>query len=63
VQTLGARQSADVEQLVRHTVPPQRYGLHEVESCIWHMPVPLQLRAGVAVAVVQVAAAQGVPLA
>ena len=58
VQTLGARQSASLAQLVRHApAVPHRYGAHETGSAIRQVPAPLQVRVGVAVEPVHVAAA------
>ena len=62
MQTLGARQSASVAQVVRQAPPaaPQAYGLHETGNPIRQTPAPLQVRDGVAIAPVQAAGAHTV---
>ena len=61
VQTLGARQSASVVQLVRQApLAPHAYGLHDTGSPIRHTPAPLQVRVGVAIAPVHTAGAHTV---
>ena len=58
VQTLGARQSASLAQLVRHApAVPHRYGAHGTGNAIRQMPAPLHVRVGVAVEPLHIAAA------
>ena len=48
-QTLGARQSASLAQLVRQAPPPPHwYGAHDTGNAIRQTPAPLQVRAGIA---------------
>ena len=58
---LGDRQSAFVVQVVLHAVVPHTNGEQFAVDTVWQVPVPLQVRAGVAVDPVQVAATQVVP--
>jgi hypothetical protein len=65
-QVFGARQSADVEQVVRQlvlVVVSHRKGLHDDGVTGWQVPAPSQVRAGVNVDPVHAAATQGVPAA
>ena len=61
LQTSGDTQSVSSAQVVLHAVAPQMYGSQAVVVTAWQVPVPLQVRAGVAVEPEQVAAAQTVP--
>jgi hypothetical protein len=63
LQVNGAAQSVSAVQVVLHALVPQTYGLHEEVVTVWQVPVPLQVRAGVSVEPVQLAATQVVPLA
>jgi hypothetical protein len=63
MQTLGVLQSASTVQVVLHAPVLQAKGSQLVVVAAWQVPVPLQLRADVSVAPVQVAVAQLVPLA
>ena len=63
-QKLGDVQSALLAQLVwQAPFAPHAYGLHEVDAPATHVPVPLQVLAPTAVALLQLAAAQEVPAA
>ena len=62
-QELGDAQSAVVLHVVLHAPVPQPYGEHDDVVAVWQTPLPLQLRAGVSVVPVQVAAAHCVPAA
>jgi hypothetical protein len=60
-QMSGMRQSALAVQLVLHAPVPQMYGLHGVMAGVTHMPLLLQVAAGVRVEPVQAAPTQVVP--
>jgi hypothetical protein len=62
-QTLGAVQSASAVQDVLQRLLPHAYAPHDDVVVVWQVPVPLQVRAGVNVDPVQLAATQVVPLA
>ena len=59
----GERQSALLLQVVLQAPVPQTYGSQAEVVTVWQVPVPLQVRAGVSVEPVQLAATQVVPLA
>jgi hypothetical protein len=63
LQELGEAQSAAVEHVILHAPEPHAYGAQVDEVTVWQVPVPLQVRAGVKVDPVQVAATQVVPAA
>jgi hypothetical protein len=64
VQTLGATQSASAVHVARHVpAPPHLYAPQLVAVAVPHVPVPLQVRAGVNVVPLHVDAAQVVPIA
>jgi hypothetical protein len=64
MQVLGLVQSALVMHVVRQAPPvPQTYGSHCESDVVWHVPVPLHVRAGAYVEPVQLAATQTVPVA
>jgi hypothetical protein len=60
-QMFGERQSAFAVHVVLHAVGPQTNGVQFDVDTVWHVPVPLQVRAGVAVDPVQLAPTQVVP--
>ena len=63
-QLFGLVQSPDDVHDERQAAPaPHTYGSHDDADVVWQVPVPLQVRAGVNVDPVQVAAAQVVPAA
>jgi hypothetical protein len=62
-QTLGATQSVSTVQVVLQAPLSQVKGSHAEVVAVWQVPVPLQVRAGVSVEPVQVAAAHEVPAA
>ena len=61
-QTLGATQSVSAVQPILQELVSQTYAPHDCGVVAWQVPVPLQVRAGVSVGVVQVAATQVVPV-
>ena len=61
LQTLGDAQSAAVVQVVLHAPVAAGVGRAADVVAVWQVPVPLQVRAGVNVVPVQVAAAHCVP--
>jgi hypothetical protein len=61
--TFGAAQSASAVHDVLQTAAPHRYIPHDDVVVVWQVPVPLQVRAGVNVAPVQLWGTQMVPLA
>ena len=64
MQTFPGAQSPLVEQLVRHDdADAQVYAPHDAGTTIKQVPPPLQVRAGIDVASLQLAAAHIVPLA
>jgi len=64
VQTLPAAQSPVVEQLVRQASPEAHvYAPHDSGTTMRQVPPPLHVRAGIEVALMQLAAAQTVPVA
>jgi hypothetical protein len=63
MQTLGLLQSVLTVQVVLHAPALQANGSQLVVVAVWQVPVPLQLRAEVSVAPLQLAVAQLVPLA
>jgi hypothetical protein len=64
VQVLGAAQSAVVPQVVRQRpLVPHAKGAQLDDDAVWQVPVPLHVRAGVAVVPVQVGIAHCVPAA
>ena len=62
-QTFGATQSASPVQEILQALVPQEYAPHDWVVVGWQVPVPLQVRAGVKVEPVQLAATQALPLA
>jgi hypothetical protein len=62
-QTLGATQSVSAVHPTLQALVSQTYAPHDCGVVGWQVPVPLQVRAGVYVAPVQLAGAQAVPLA
>jgi hypothetical protein len=64
MQTFGDTQSAFVVHVVRQVPPvPQVYAPQDVFVTVWQVPVPLQVRAGVNVEPLQLAATHVVPTA
>ena len=63
LQTLGEAQSAVLPQAVLQAPVPQAYGAQDEFDTVWQVPVPLQVRAGVSVVPLQLAAAHCVPAA
>jgi hypothetical protein len=63
VQVFGDRQSALLAQVVLQAPPPQTYGLHDDETTFRQVPLPLQVRAGVSVELLQLPGTHTVPLA
>ena len=63
LQTFGGLQSASLAQVVLHAVAPQAKAPHGVDAAARQVPIPSQVRAGVAAPILQVAGAQVVPLA
>ena len=63
LQVLGDAQSAAVEHVILQTPVPQAYGAQLDVVTVWQVPVPLQVRAGVSVEPVQVAATHWIPAA
>jgi hypothetical protein len=65
MHTNGEAQSPSAVQVVRHAPVPQVYGLQPTVPTVWHVPLPLHVRAGVSVTVDagQLAATQIVPVA
>ena len=63
LQVNGETQSVSAVQVVLHAPVPHAYGSQAEVVTVWHVPVPLQLRAGVNVDPVQLAATQVVPVA
>src|SRR5512134_2500425 len=62
MQTLGDRQSALPVHDVRQAPVPHAYGLQLLFETVWHVPVPLQVRAGVKVDAEQAGATHCVPV-
>jgi hypothetical protein len=66
VQTFGDAQSLGAAHEVLQTPAtpaPHAYGAQDDDVTVWHVPVPLQVRAGVKVVPEQLAAAHCVPAA
>ena len=63
LQLLGDAQSALVVQVVRHAADPHAKGAQLDDVVVWQVPVPLQVRAGVNVEPLHVAATHVVPAA
>jgi hypothetical protein len=63
LQVNGETQSVSAVQVVLHAPVPQTNGSQAEVDTVWQVPVPLQVRAGVSVEPVQLAATQLVPAA
>jgi hypothetical protein len=63
LQVKGATQSVSAVQAVLHALVPHTKGSHIDVVTVWQVPVPLQVRAGVSVDPVQLAATHTVPVA
>jgi hypothetical protein len=63
MQTLGETQSALLAQVVLHAVAPQMNGVHIDVVAAWQVPLPLHVRADVAVATLQLGPTHWVPVA